>query len=159
MFLRMFLQETYEVQDCVSYDTTEHTESFTSTRFKTIASSNLTNVSISLDLKSTTYDYSCVLGKGYNSESDQIGFGTTNTAGRIYRTLNGTNNHSTYGSNNDNTYYNLRFEKTGTTLKTYLNDTLIDTSTNNAVSNLQYLNLGSWRNKTIYYKNLKVKAL
>ena len=156
----MSLQETYEVEDCVSYDTTEHTESFTSTRFKTITSSNLTNVSMSLDLKSTTYNYSCVLGKSYNAESDQIGFGTTDTSGRIYRTLNGTNNHSNYsGFNQNNVYYNLRFEKTGTTLKTYLNDTLIDTSTDNAVSNLQYLNFGSWRNNTIYYKNLKVKAL
>lgn len=159
--LFVFLQETYEVQDCVSYDTTEHTESFTSTRFKTILTNNdISDVSISLDLKSTTFSYSCVYGIGYNSESDQIGFGTTDTTGRIYRTLNGTNNHSNYsGFNQNNVYYNLRFERSGTTLKIYLNDTLIDTSTNNEISSFKYLTIGSWKNKTVYYKNIKVKAL
>ena len=156
------LQETYTIEDCVKYDETEYTKSFSSTRTETIYStSDLTDCSISLDLKSTTYDYSCVYGKGYNSESDQIGYGTTNQSyGRIYRTLNGTNNHSNYYSfNSNNVYYNLKFEKVGNTLKLYLNDNLIDTSTDNAISNLKYLNFISWRSKTIYYKNLKIKPL
>ena len=157
----MVLQETYELEDCVSYDTTEYTETFSSTRFKTIVTNNdVSDVSISLDLKTTTYNYSCVYGIGHDSESDQIGFGTTDTTGRIYRTLNGANNHSNYSAfNQNNVYYNLRFERTETTLKMYLNDTLIDTTTNNEISSFKYLNFGSWKNKTIYYKNVKVKAL
>ena len=155
------LQETFVIEDCDTYDTTEYTKSYSTTEFETIASiTDLSDVSISLDLKSTTYDYSCVFDKSYNSESDQIGFGTTNTVGRIYRTLNGTNNHSNYsGFNQNNVYYNLRFERVGNTLKLYLNDVLIDTRTDNEISTFKYLNLGSWRTKTIYYKNLKVKTL
>ena len=155
------LQKTYELEDCDIYDTTEHTKSYSTTKFETIASiTDLSDVSISLDLKTTTYNYSCVFGIGYNSESDQIGFGTTDTVGRIYRTLNGINNHLNYSQfNQNNVYYNLRFERTGNTLKTYLNNVLIDTSTDNEISTFTYLNFGSWRTKTIYYKNLKVKAL
>ena len=157
---RISVSETFSLQDCWKYDATEHTKSYSSTIAETITSTtNLTDCLISLDLKSTTYSYSCVYGKGYNSESDQIGFGTTAIGGKIYRTLNGSSNHSDYGSNNDNVYYNLRFERTGTTLKLYLNDTLIDTTTNNEISSFEYLNFISWRNKTLYYKNLKVKAL
>ena len=112
-------------------------------------------------MKSTTHSWSCGFGIGYNSESDQIGFGTTNsTAGKIYRTLNGANNHVNYsGFNSHNVYFNLRFERVGTTLKLYLNDNLIDTITDNEISSFKYLNFGSWRNKTIYYKNIKIKPL
>lgn len=153
--------ETYSIEDCVKYDTTEYTKSYSSTKFETIESVDASSdVSISLDLKTTTYNYSCVFGIVYNSESDQIGFGTTDTTGRIYRTLNSVHNHSYYsGFNSNNVYYNLRFERTGTTLKLYLNDNLIDTITNNEISSFKYLNFGSWSNKTIYYKNLKIKPL
>lgn len=156
----MIVSESYAIEDCVTYDTTEHTKSYSSTVAETITSTTgLNDCLISLDLKSTTFSYSCVFGAGYNSEADQIGFGTTGSSGRIYRTLNGSSSHSDYGSNNDGTYYNLRFERTGTTLKLYFNNTLIDTSTNNAISSFAYLNFISWKNKTLYYKNLKVKPL
>ena len=99
----MFVSKIFSLEDCVKYDPTEHTKSYSSTKFETIEDlSTLTDCSISLDLKSTTHSYSCVFGISYNSESDQIGFGTTDaTYGRVYRTLNGVNNHGSYSFNSN----------------------------------------------------------
>lgn len=155
------VSETYGIQDCWKYDGTEHTKSYDgSMTVETLQSfTDLTDYSLEVSVKTSVSNYHVSVNSGNNQDLNKIGYGSgVVNSGMIFRTLNGTNDNTTYGSQLTN-YYNLRFEKTGTTLKTYLNDTLIDTSTDSSISNFKYLNIVSWASKTLYYKNLKIKPL
>lgn len=156
----MFLQGTFVVQDCDTYDTTEQTKTYTDTTvIETIASISANDFIVELDVKTSTTNYAIGICEGYNSDLDKIAYGSGDTGrGTIFHTLNGVYNNTNYGSQLFD-YFNLRFERRGTTLKIYLNDVLIDTTTNAVISNWEHINLISWRTKTLYYKNLKIKAL
>ena len=127
---------------------------------ETIATvTNYTNCSVELDVQTSEYNYSIGLGSGYNQDLNKIGYGgASSSRDYIFRTLSGTNNNSDYGGRLTS-YYNLKFEKTGNTLKLYLNNVLIDTSTDNSISDFKYINIISWSSKTLKDKNLKIKPL
>ena len=148
------------MEDCEQYSPTEQTKTYTDTGVtETIASISANDFIVELDVKTSTTNYSIGIGEGYNSDLDKIAYGSGDMGrGTIFHTLNGVYDNINYGSQLSD-YFNLRFERRGTTLKTYLNDVLIDTTTNAVISNWEYINIISWRTKTLYYKNLKIKAL
>lgn len=156
--LRTELQETYEIQDCEKYIVTEQTKSYNSSMiFETIATiTNYTNCLVELDVQTSEYNYYVGLGDGYNQDLNKIAYGGAySNRDNIFRTLSGTNSNIDC-DNRLTSYYNLKFEKTGNTLKLYLNDVLINTSTDNSISDFKYLTIASWRSKTLKYKNLKI---
>ena len=154
--LRIFLSVSYAIEDCIKYDTTSHSAS----------SGTSTYVSELYELAtSTDYDISldATLTNGYNSH---LTFSDVNVDGGVGRgvfiqnnqfrsAIDGTTVFTSFSSP-----FSIRWVRESTTLKIYLNGTLVETITDNYVQTLKYLKFVSWQNsKTLTWSNLKIKPL
>ena len=158
--MRIFLQETFAIEDCVKYI---QSQSFT---YGTSVSSNV------IQELSTSTDYS-IEGTVTAPVNHHINFATTSNqdnnqdgVGGIYH--NGSNKYCYFASNTGGTQvingynspYSFKFVRESTTMKSYINDDLINTETASIVSSYKYLRATSWStSKTVTVTDLKIKPL
>jgi len=151
------VSKTFSLCDAYKYDGTEHSESFgTSSVNKTITEyPNSSDYSVEMDVLCTgNYYFTNCSATSNDPSGSKIGYGTSGT-GYIFTLPTG----SAYGSQ-ITSYYHIKWVRESNTMKMYLNDVLIDTCTDNAVSTLKYLTISSWgSSKTVYYKNVLIKPL
>lgn len=154
----IFLSETYEVQDCIKYDANEHTYNFNNSlnQGDIYVLSDLTDFSLEMDVYSSATHQLVTLAT--SAFTKHIGYGSGNSnEGTRWVSLDSDDSYpcGSYLTS----YYTLKWVTQSTTMKLYLNDTLITDVTHNSVPDLKHLKYSSWSSKTLKYKNLKIKSL
>ena len=164
------VSETYAVQDCYVYDTTEHNHTQSgSTATSTSILNNFTwdntnNWEATFDLKVSanaqridivppTETRNHHLGIGKNGSGNGSIYVGKATSGENYTTFNGFNNH---------TYYPIVISKTGTSVTfKFDGDTISQSYDSSWLSNYntETIMFTQWGSGTIYIKNIKIKRL
>jgi len=169
---RIFVSETYAIEDCFKAQSSE------SSRTSTYTSD--TGIQVFNNLDWTTDDFLVEFEAKYNGAGVAIGIEPSTYLPTMKQHItNGVNGTGTYmmywvgketsgetgyiaqSSTSLNTYIPMKIEKTGNTIKLYYNDVLKETL------NISYLNSktwtfiwSEWKSGTIYmFKNLKIKPL
>lgn len=175
---RIFLLETYEVQDCQYYNTNEVTR--TTTQGSTIYDNNMsqalpTKCEISFDISSDNVSGTSER-RFFILPKSQYSSGTTQPSYSILNQIAGNDLQFIVRENNsfkdvayaltdtvvNNQYYTVKYVRDGTSVKRYLDNVLIDTITVNFLDNYSDWTLSMMRwaqTGTTKIKNVKIKAL
>lgn len=153
------MQEIYELEDCVIYDTTSYNLSPNSAivQIGSIEFDNIGDWQVDWEQNLPSGNCRCLLYPS-NNTAEFIGVGTpTNNLTRVWET----NSYSDYGSYPFNTNYHITFKKEINKVGVYANDTKLKDSTHSATLSASKLRIGvrNWGSGTGTIKNIKIKAL
>lgn len=166
----MFVSETYAVQDCYVYDTTEHnhTQSGSTATSTSILNNftwdNTSNWEATFDLKVSANAQRIDIVPPTETRNHHLGIGKNGSgSGSIYvgKATSG-ENYTTFNGFNNNTYYPIEISKTGTSVTFKFDGNTITQSYDSSWLsnyNTETIMFTQWGSGTIYIKNIKIKRL
>lgn len=170
----MSLQETYSLEDCWNAQIPEYSKSTSSTDVYSIGMDTVHNIQnddfiLEFDFKSNGYGGILCLGASnqWSASNDTADYrlfmGNNDNSSRSlyygYRTTSTNNNN---GNNRTaDQYYNMKIVREGTSVKYYIDNTLINTLSVSFLSDYSSWSIYGvgWSNATIYFKNIRLKPL
>ena len=166
------VSETYAIEDCYVYDTSEHsrTQSGTSATSTLILNDfsfdNTHDWRVAFDLKVSANSQRVDIDPPSTPRTHHLGIGKTgsgDTAVYIGKSGTGENsyNHTSKQAISNNVYYPVVVSKSGTDVSFTLNNVSLDTYSCTWLSSwsTETLHFTQWGSGTIYIKNIKVKKL
>ena len=159
--VRIFLIQTYSIEDCYKYDATEHSQSHgtsTSTSYAVYNdfSFNFSDWEVSFDQKIGSQGGAISL-EAPSDRSKNVMVSRASDGG--YGAESNAFNRYMFTSTDDSNYHSIKFVKQGTTLTVYFDSNNHSFTVDNSFNIARTPKFRLWRSNTAYIKNLKIKEL